>query len=124
MKPAHERGVFSTARFANIVSVCVTASILIAAQAFSGTAHAGDIPIFAADASWPKPLPNNWIIGQVGGITVDWQGHIWVIQRPRSLTENPFAFAHARTCALCLRCAAVLRFVRTSRADALRACDA
>jgi hypothetical protein len=30
----------------------------------------------------------NWIIGQIGGITVDWQGHIWVIHRPRSLTDD------------------------------------
>ena len=45
-------------------------------------------PTFAVDASWPKPLPNNWILGQVGGITVDWQGHIWVIHRPRSLTDD------------------------------------
>jgi hypothetical protein len=44
--------------------------------------------------------------------------------RPRSLTANPFAFAQARTCALCLRCAAVLRFVRTGRPEALRACAA
>ncbi len=50
--------------------------------------HAGDIPTFAVDASWPKPLPNNWILGQVGGITVDAQGHIWVIHRPRSLTDD------------------------------------
>jgi hypothetical protein len=40
----------------------------------SRTASAGEIPIFAVDASWPKQLPNNWILGQVGGITVDWQG--------------------------------------------------
>ena len=32
---------------------------------------AADIPTFAVDASWPKPLPNNWIMGQVGGLTVD-----------------------------------------------------
>ena len=50
--------------------------------------HAGDVPTFAVDASWPKPLPNNWILGQVGGITVDAQGHIWVIHRPRSLTDD------------------------------------
>ncbi len=43
---------------------------------------------FAVDASWPKPLPNNWILGQVGGITVDKDGHIWVIHRPRSLTDD------------------------------------
>ena len=88
MKPAQHRGHRAAARFASIFSVCVTASVLIAASATSRTAHAGDIPAFAVDASWPKQLPNNWIMGQVGGITVDWQGHIWVIQRPRSLTED------------------------------------
>ncbi|MBV8924208.1 MAG: hypothetical protein JOZ74_02440 [Bradyrhizobium sp.] len=65
-------------------------SLWLAAAAFSflpHTASAGEVPTFAVDASWPKQLPNNWIIGQVGGITVDWQGHIWVIQRPRSLTD-------------------------------------
>src|SRR6202043_4097716 len=64
------------------------ACILIGAPALSWTAQAGDIPAFAVDASWPKPLPNNWIIGEVGGMTTDSKGHIWVIQRPRSLTDN------------------------------------
>ena len=67
------------------ISACFTAAMLIATPAPS---HAGDIPTFAVDASWPKPLPNNWILGQVGGITVDAQGHIWVIHRPRSLTDD------------------------------------
>jgi hypothetical protein len=58
------------------------------APALSRAAYAGDIPTFAVDAAWPKPLPNNWILGQVGGITVDWQGHIWLIHRPRSLTDD------------------------------------
>jgi DNA-binding beta-propeller fold protein YncE len=68
-----------------IVSACVASSALLAQPAPAG---AGDIPTFAVDPSWPKELPNNWIIGQIGGITVDWQGHIWVIQRPRSLTDG------------------------------------
>ena len=67
------------------IAACFTAAMLVAAPASS---HAGDIPTFAVDASWPKPLPNNWILGQVGGITVDAQGHIWVIHRPRSLTDD------------------------------------
>ena len=73
---------------AKTVSVCIAAAVLIGAPALPRAAHAGDIPTFAVDASWPKPLPNNWIIGQVGGITVDSQGHIWVIHRPRSLTDD------------------------------------
>ena len=71
--------------FCKAISACFTAAMLIAAPAPS---RAGDIPTFAVDASWPKPLPNNWILGQVGGITVDAQGHIWVIHRPRSLTDD------------------------------------
>ena len=41
--------------------------------------------------------------------------------RPRSLTSIPVFFAQARTLALCWRCAAVLRLMRTGRADDLRA---
>src|SRR4051794_5370676 len=61
---------------------------LIGAVGLAQAARAGDVPSFAVDASWPKPLPNNWIIGQVGGITADSKGHIWVIHRPRSLTDD------------------------------------
>jgi hypothetical protein len=68
--------------------LCMTAALAICAVFTPRTALAGDIPTFAVDPAWPKQLPNNWILGQVGGITVDWQGHIWVIHRPRSLTED------------------------------------
>ena len=50
-------------------------------------AHAQS-PAFRVDPYWPKPLPNNWILGQVGGISVDAQDNIWVFQRPRSLTDD------------------------------------
>jgi hypothetical protein len=48
------------------------AALLLVAPALTRGAQAGEIPTFAVDASWPKPLPNNWILGQVGGITADW----------------------------------------------------
>jgi DNA-binding beta-propeller fold protein YncE len=66
----------------------VTAAALIGTSALPRAALAGDVPTFAVDASWPKPLPNNWIIGQVGGITADAKGHIWVFHRPKSLTDD------------------------------------
>jgi hypothetical protein len=40
------------------------------------------------DPSWPKPLPNNWRIAQVGGIAVDTHDNIWVYHRPRSLGSS------------------------------------
>jgi hypothetical protein len=47
-----------------------------------------DAPEFEVDASWPKPLPDNWIVGQVGGLAVDRHDNIWIIQRARTLTSD------------------------------------
>lgn len=51
-------------------------------------APGGTAPNFVLDPAWPKPLPNNWIIGDVGGLFVDRQDHIWVYHRPRSLSST------------------------------------
>jgi DNA-binding beta-propeller fold protein YncE len=50
-------------------------------------AQAG-VPHFEPDPYWPKPLPNNWMLGQVSGIYVDSHDHIWVTSRPRTLDNN------------------------------------
>src|SRR3954466_13233170 len=68
--------------------IFMAAAALLGTMALAQPARAGDVPTFAVDAAWPKPLPNHWIIGQVGGITADSKGHIWVIHRPRSLTDD------------------------------------
>ena len=47
-----------------------------------------DAATFVVDPYWPKPLPNNWILGQVAGIAVDTRDHVWIIQRPGSLTDD------------------------------------
>jgi DNA-binding beta-propeller fold protein YncE len=51
-------------------------------------AQAQGLPNYKVDPNWPKQLPNNWIIGQIGGLTVDKDDHIWVFHRPRSLTVD------------------------------------
>jgi NHL repeat len=51
-------------------------------------APGGTAPSFVVDAGWPKPLPNNWIIGDIGGLYVDQHDHIWVYHRPRSLDSS------------------------------------
>ena len=52
-------------------------------------------PGFVADAGWPQKLPNNWIIGQVGGLYVAPDDHIWIYQRPRTLTNDEAALTGA-----------------------------
>ena len=49
---------------------------------------AADVPEFRVDPFWPKPLPNNWILGQIGGIATDRHDHVWIYQRPRTLTDD------------------------------------
>jgi hypothetical protein len=54
----------------------------------SSSAGAEGVPQFRVDPFWPKPLPNNWILGQIGGIATDRHDHVWVYQRPRTLTDD------------------------------------
>ena len=48
----------------------------------------GTAPGFVSDPSWPKKLPHSWLIGQVGGLYVDSHDHIWIYNRPRTLTTD------------------------------------
>jgi hypothetical protein len=48
----------------------------------------GKTPGFVVDPSWPQPLPNNWLLGQIGGLYVDQHDHVWVYNRARSMTTE------------------------------------
>jgi hypothetical protein len=50
-------------------------------------------PTYKVDPFWPQELPNNWIVGQIGGISVDSHNHIWVLQRPGSDTVDELGAA-------------------------------
>src|SRR5437588_5451197 len=43
--------------------------------------NAVQAPRFEVDPLWPKPLPNHWIYGNVIGVTVDAQDHVYIIHR-------------------------------------------
>src|SRR5919197_1593612 len=51
-------------------------------------AAAARVPRYEPDPFWPKPLPNKWMLGQVGGTFVDRKDHLWITTRPRSLDDN------------------------------------
>ena len=59
----------------------------VALQRVEG-APAGLGPAYAVDPHWPKPLPNQWLLGQVAGIATDKDQNIWIIHRPGTLTED------------------------------------
>jgi hypothetical protein len=64
------------------------AGFIVAAAMFAQPALADDVPAFKVDPFWPKPLPDNWILGQVAGIAVDGNDHVWIIHRPSTLLDD------------------------------------
>ena len=58
---------------ATALAVCYPAQVQSEGQ--KGT------PKFEVDPTWPKPLPNRWINGQVSGVCADRQDHIFIVNR-------------------------------------------
>ena len=69
-----------------ILSSIVAALALV--PAMPDQARAGDLPQFQVEPFWPKPLPKNWILGQVAGIAVDKNDRIWIVHRPATLVDD------------------------------------
>src|ERR1700733_9778982 len=39
----------------------------------------GKAPTFVVDPAWPKPLPNLWVTGGVGGVCIDSRAHVFIL---------------------------------------------
>jgi DNA-binding beta-propeller fold protein YncE len=87
-----ERLCAARSRFAGLHACRTTTVVIVAAlacfvvasargQTASAQRHDG-VPAFQLDASWPKPLPNQWILWPISGVAVDSQDHVWVLHRP------------------------------------------
>jgi DNA-binding beta-propeller fold protein YncE len=83
------------AAFLIAVTALGTASIIFERRAVVEAAGV-QAPRFEVEPLWPKPLPNHWIVGNVIGVSVDAQDHIWIVHRGAALermeiyaTTNP-----------------------------------
>ena len=78
------------AALATLTALCACTALApdVGGQRVEGAPSGSGGPRYAVDASWPKPLPNNWILGQVAGIATSSDGSIWMIHRPLSLTDD------------------------------------
>ncbi len=68
--------------------LCAVSFAALLGACATGPMDSGAAATWRVDANWPKPLPNNWILGQVSGIATSADDHVWVLQRPGSLTED------------------------------------
>ena len=44
--------------------------------------------MFEVDPLWPKPLPEQWVLGSTIGVSVDARDHVWIIHRPQTVEDN------------------------------------
>src|SRR6267378_2857180 len=80
------------------ISVIVTATfagLVIALGIFCPAPLRGQSnpPKYEIDPYWPKPLPNGWVNGWIGGVCVDARDHVFIVDR-RNLTDNEKEAGH------------------------------
>ncbi len=97
---ARARRVAVTPMRTSLIAIALLASISSSAP-FAEAQEATQTPQLQVDPSWPKPLPNNWLLGQVSGVAVDSRDHVWIVQRPRSLSERELGAAQNPPIAKC-----------------------
>jgi DNA-binding beta-propeller fold protein YncE len=83
--------------------VAAIAALFVGQRALDAHARVGAVtaPTFEVDPMWPKPLPNQGVIGSAIGVAADANDHIWIIHREGSLEpkEKSLATKGAECCA-------------------------
>ena len=71
---------------ASVVVLCAGVSML----RFAATAQDAmvEAPIFEVDPLWPKPIPNEGLLGMTIGASVDAQDNVWIVHRGASTLHN------------------------------------
>jgi DNA-binding beta-propeller fold protein YncE len=68
--------------------IMAVAAVLMSTEAKTFQSNRVSAPEFRVDPFWPKPLPNNWLVGAVVGVAVDRRDHVWITHRPSTLQPN------------------------------------
>jgi len=62
-------------------AACAVAAIAAGISFPSASLAQGNVPRYEVDMAWPKPLPNRWVIGGLGGTCVDANDHVFILNR-------------------------------------------
>src|SRR5713101_834758 len=88
-RSARRRNLMAAAWLVLVVALLGTTSRSRKNAAAQDRNAASQAPVFEVDPLWPKPLPNHWVLGSIGGIGVDEQDHVWILNRgSRTLADN------------------------------------
>jgi hypothetical protein len=86
----HSRTFLNGTAFAAVLLGLAVGQLLLERPANAQAMAAKEVmvPKFEVDPFWPKPLPNNWRLGQVIGAAVDSHDDVWIVHRPASLDQK------------------------------------
>lgn len=90
-----------------VVVSATTVAIALGWAAIEATASARaqqqtvQAPRFEVDPMWPKPLPNNWVLGNVIGVGVDAKDHVFIVHRHDTVNEQEGGAMGANPAAEC-----------------------
>ena len=82
-----------TFRTLAILSIATVGTMIVGQYGSESTAYAQagatvrQVPQFRAEGSWPK-LPSQWVMAIVASTWIDDQDHLWVLQRPNTLSDD------------------------------------
>lgn len=88
--------VLRSRKFVGLSLVALLVGLGVGQAMLDRTAAQGkEAPRFEVDPFWPKPMPNNWVLGMAIGIGIDERDHVWIIHRgndPGNLDRTELAF--------------------------------
>src|SRR5215471_3149858 len=104
--------VSSIGRTALIASAVLYGAFVLRGTAVQAQRAQSPVPQYRVDPFWPQALPENWILAEVSGVAVDSRDHIWIVHRPRTLTEKD---GPPPTSVCCVPAPPVIEFDPTSK---------
>src|SRR5437899_359465 len=84
-----------------LILLVLTGATLVIVERVTTAQEATSVPNFEIDPLFFQNLPNRWTTGQVSGISVDNQDHIWILHRPATVAEGERSAALNPPAALC-----------------------
>src|SRR3954468_12547555 len=93
MRGMSKRNLFVGATFVAVLATLgVAQSVLQRASAAQGKSSV-QAPKFEVDPLWPTPLPNHWLAGNVIGVGVDKDDHVYIIHRGAATLDRKEIYA-------------------------------
>jgi hypothetical protein len=67
-------------------------------------------PRFEVDFTWPRPLPNHWVLGNAIGVWADERDHVWIVHRGSETLANNEKGLELKSSDCCAAAPPVLEF--------------